>query len=82
MADPVATATGAYVEERVDATVPTPKLALIAVRTYNSADPAVGWLGRGWHFGYEAWLDVSQDGFVVIPRLRLACMYSTGGTFP
>lgn len=66
MADPVATATGAYVEERVDATVPATRLGLVAARTYNSADPAVGWLGRGWHFSYEAWLETSQDGAVAV----------------
>jgi RHS repeat-associated protein len=66
MADPVATATGAYVEERVDVFVPTPRLALVASRTYNSADPAVGWLGRGWHFGYEAHIEASSDGDVVV----------------
>ncbi|HXH77560.1 DUF6531 domain-containing protein [Nocardioides sp.] len=66
MADPVATATGAYVEERLDAAVPAPGLGLTAARTYNSADPSVGWLGKGWHFGYEAWLDISGDASVVV----------------
>lgn len=66
MADPVATATGAYVEERVDVAIPTPGLGLSAARTYNSADPATGWLGKGWHFGYEARLEATGGGAVVV----------------
>ena len=66
MGDPIATATGSYVEEAIDVAIPTAGMGLAASRVYNSADPAVGWLGKGWHFGYEAWLDVSGGGAVVV----------------
>ena len=65
-ADPVNTATGAFVTSAVDATLPSVGLPLTAARSYDSANSATGPLGRGWSFGYDISLTSSADGPITV----------------
>jgi RHS repeat-associated protein len=66
--DPVSSATGSFVATETDAAVAAVGVPLVATRTYNSADTAVGWLGKGWSFGYQVTLTESGDGSTVVFR--------------
>lgn len=65
-ADPVNTATGAFVTSAVDAVLPATGLPLAAVRSYDSADPTAGPLGRGWSFGYDIRLIEGENGTITL----------------
>lgn len=65
-ADPVNTATGAFVTSAVDATLPAVGLPLTAARSYDSANSATGPLGRGWSFGYDIRLSSSGEGPITV----------------
>ncbi|WP_171906854.1 DUF6531 domain-containing protein [Jiangella alba] len=56
-ADPVNTATGTLTESATDLTIPGVGPAISASRTYNSTDPTVGPLGKGWSFPYFSELE-------------------------
>lgn len=65
-ADPVNTATGSYTQSVTDLALPMPAgigagQSFAWARTYNSADPRVGPLGRGWTFSYGVTLWEDAD---------------------
>ncbi|MBI2168579.1 MAG: PD40 domain-containing protein [Actinobacteria bacterium] len=59
-ADPVNTATGSYVHQTEDLSVPGPGAAFSFSRFYNSADTNDGPLGVGWTHDYNATLIVDE----------------------
>lgn len=61
-ADPVDTATGAFVDSALDMTTSGPGVDFKFERTYNSNDSAVGTLGRGWSHPLATSLQVAADG--------------------
>ena len=63
-AEPVNTATGSYVSRTTDLSFPTTGLGFAFTRTYNSADPSVGVLGKGWTHGYAVRLAPNPDGSI------------------
>ncbi len=68
--DPINTATGNYVYQRTDLTLPARGLPLAFTRAYNSQDGTPGPMGAGWMHSYMASLTVSQaDGSVTIHML-------------
>lgn len=65
-ADPVDTATGAFVHAEHDAALPGAGVPFSFDRTYNSNDERVGPLGRGWTHAYRASLAVAANGDVTV----------------
>jgi RHS repeat-associated protein len=57
--DPVNTATGNYVDAKVDLKLPGPGLPFVFERNYNSQDPVDGPLGFGWNHNFN--LSISSD---------------------
>jgi RHS repeat-associated protein len=87
VAEPVNTATGAYVSEVTDLSYPGRGLGLAFTRTYNSADPSAGVLGPGWTHSYAVHLEVNPDESVIFvdeggARLTFASDGSGGFTAP
>lgn len=69
--DPVNTATGNFVEQRTDVSNPAGLgVPLEVARVYNSADHAVGALGRGWSWNLGARLDVSDSQLSIEAHLE------------
>ncbi|MEY2471928.1 MAG: hypothetical protein QOK28_1257 [Actinomycetota bacterium] len=78
-ADPVDTATGAFVHEATDTAVPAPGVPFTFTRSYTSGDTTSGPLGAGWTHSYNASLattatnatfraeDGAQLGFTLQP---------------
>lgn len=64
--DPVNSLTGAYTTSVSDLALPGLGLPLQFSRSYTSADPTVGTLGRGWTHSYEWSLDSQSNGDVVV----------------
>jgi YD repeat-containing protein len=60
-ADPVDTATGAYVDPVTDATLKAPGYPLTISRAYSSADTSSGPLGVGWSVPWDAGLSVDSS---------------------
>jgi len=58
-ADPVNTATGNYVSDHTDLTVPGRGTGLVFARFYNSLSAAPGPMGLGWTHSYQVGLTVS-----------------------
>lgn len=58
LGDPVNTATGSFVTEATDLSLPGPGIPLRWTRAYNSADTKTGPLGKGWTHSYNASLDL------------------------
>jgi RHS repeat-associated protein len=80
--DPVNVATGNFVDQVTDVT--TSQAGLGFARTYNSQDPRVGVLGRGWTGSYSASLTVDGLGNVVVrtdDARSLTFTPGVGGTF-
>jgi RHS repeat-associated protein len=65
-AEPVNTATGNYVSTTTDVTLPGIGVPFEFTRTYNSADPTTGPMGRGWTHTYNASLAVQPSGDVTL----------------
>jgi RHS repeat-associated protein len=65
-ADPVDTATGAFVDQVTDLAVPGTGAPFAFTRTYNSNDPTVGALGKGWTHSWAASLTVAGSGDVTV----------------
>ena len=63
-ADPVNTATGAFVHEVTDVSLPGIGLPFAFTRTYNSLDTLAGPLGPGWTHAYATSLTVKPSGDV------------------
>ena len=68
VAEPVNTATGNYLFQRTDLTIPGRRLPVMFSRTYNSLDPSAGPLGQGWTHSYHVLLTENEDGTVVIKQ--------------
>jgi RHS repeat-associated protein len=66
LSDPVNTATGSFVSEAVDLTVPGLGVPFALTRSYNSADDIAGPLGRGWTHAYVPQLIVQPGGDVLL----------------
>jgi RHS repeat-associated protein len=62
MADPVNSATGSFTDQTTDAALPALGVPLELTRTYNSADPTAGVLGRGWTNTYNTSLTLTAAG--------------------
>lgn len=65
-ADPVDTATGAFVDETTDVSAPGTGVPFAFTRTYNSNDGAAGSLGKGWTHSLAASLTVAGTGDVTV----------------
>lgn len=65
-ADPVDSATGAFVNAVTDLTVPAAGVPFSFTRTYNSNDPVTGTLGTGWSHAFSASLTVGGNGDVTV----------------
>jgi RHS repeat-associated protein len=64
--DPVNTYTGSWFTSVTDASYPGIGIPFAFVRSYNSADSTSGPLGKGWTFSYNVFLDVRQNGDVIV----------------
>jgi RHS repeat-associated protein len=64
--EPVNTATGNYLFQKADFSIPGRGLSLTFARTYNSVDPYTGVLGHGWTHSYNILLSEGPDGSVTI----------------
>lgn len=60
--DPINSATGAFVDAQIDASVPSTGLALEVARSYTSADTTTGPLGQGWTHTYNVSLTQQANG--------------------
>jgi RHS repeat-associated protein len=60
VAEPVNTATGNYIYEDPDLSIPTRSLPLAFTRSYNSLLPQNGRLGYGWTFAYN--VTITENG--------------------
>ncbi|MEA3078247.1 MAG: hypothetical protein QOF60_3155, partial [Actinomycetota bacterium] len=65
-ADPVDTATGAFVDQTTDLAVPGQGVPFSFTRTYNSNDATVGPLGTGWSHSLGTSLSVAGTGVVTV----------------
>jgi dipeptidyl aminopeptidase/acylaminoacyl peptidase len=65
-AEPVNTATGNYLFQRIDLIIPGRGLPVIFTRTYNSLDTYSGPLGHGWTHAFNVVLTEHGDGSVII----------------
>jgi YD repeat-containing protein len=65
-AEPINTATGNYLFQRTDLTIPGRGIPFVFTRTYNSLDTYSGPLGHGWTHSYNVVLTENMDGVVVI----------------
>lgn len=61
----VNTATGAYTRFEADVSMPSFGVPLSATRVYNSAEPSVGVLGRGWAWSYDMRVTAGDKGVLV-----------------
>jgi RHS repeat-associated protein len=61
-ADPIVSATGAFVHSETDVEIPGVGVPFKLARTYTSGDAADGPLGRGWSLSYGESLTFAQDG--------------------
>lgn len=64
--DPVNTATGAWLEDATDASLPGTAEPFALHRTYDSTNTAAGSFGTGWAFALDEHLTVGSDGDVTI----------------
>jgi len=87
VAEPVNTATGAYVSEVTDLSYPGQGLGFAFTRTYNSFETTSGVLGPGWTHSYAVRVEPNPDGSVTFvdeggARLTYAPDGSGGFTAP
>ena len=61
-ADPVDTATGAFVDGSTDLEASGAGVSFTSTRTYNSNDSTISPLGKGWAHAYAAALSIGPDG--------------------
>ncbi|HVF06497.1 MAG TPA: fibronectin type III domain-containing protein [Frankiaceae bacterium] len=61
----VNTGSGHYTDSVADLTIASVGHPLTMSRTYNSADPAVGWLGAGWTSSYETRLETVDQSRLI-----------------
>jgi RHS repeat-associated protein len=61
-ADPVDTATGAFVDEVGDLSTPATGVPFSFTRTYNSNDATIGPLGKGWAHAWAASVSIAASG--------------------
>ncbi|WP_406168701.1 DUF6531 domain-containing protein [Streptomyces sp. NBC_00996] len=83
-ADPVNTATGAFMEAFSDAQVPAPGVPLAVGRVYSSDNTLTGALGKGWQLPWETRLEFESDGAAVLVGeggTRHAYTKKSDGTF-
>jgi len=64
--DPVNTATGNYVDLKVDLKIPGPGLPFVFERNYNSQDPTNGPLGFGWNHNFNPTVSTDISNNVTI----------------
>jgi len=64
--EPVNTATGNYLFQRIDLALPGRGLPVVFTRTYNSLDTYSGPLGHGWTHSYNIFLTENMDGTVIM----------------
>ena len=65
-AESVNTATGNYLFQRTDLTIPRRRLPVVFTRTYNSLGTEAGPFGHRWTHSYHIFLTETPDGTVII----------------
>jgi RHS repeat-associated protein len=66
LSEPVDSATGNFVREETDTSLPGSGVSFALDRSYNSLDLTKGELGQGWTYSYAASLQVQGNGDVVV----------------
>jgi RHS repeat-associated protein len=83
-ADPVSTATGAFVNSVMDVALPGTGVPFSFTRSYTSSDTAVGPLGPGWTHSYAPTLSIGLGGDAVVrgeDGQRVTYTRATDGSF-